>query len=210
MYTWGRKFRFAAVSATVVLALTGFSSRGHGSSGHHGGSGGGCSNSGQDHDGSSVSDLGDSSSVDPDDLDPYGDDPYGDSSDSGAYDLGASTGGGDGGTYRSRPGTRSHPTTSSSGSAARSMKDGTAKLIHCASKDDPYATVEVGNPNGREGLFSVTVRFVDEDGLYLPDATGEVSVPAKDEATVRVPVAGSGRVDEIDHCEVDDWALVDE
>lgn len=209
MYTWGRRLRFTAVSATVVLALTGFSSRGHGSSGHHGGSGGGCSNSTQDHDSSSVSDLGDSASIDPDDLDPYGDDPYGDPSDSGAYDLGASTGGSDGGTYRSRPGTRSHPTTSASGSAARSMKDGTAELIRCASKDDPYATVEVRNPNAREGLFTVTVRLVDEDGLYLPDASGRVSVPAMDEATVRVPVADSGRVNEIDHCEVDDRATVE-
>ncbi|WP_133912092.1 hypothetical protein [Streptomyces sp. NBC_00582] len=50
------KFRFAAVSVLVVLALTGFStgkSRHHGS--HGDSDGGGCSSSRQDHDGSSSS-----------------------------------------------------------------------------------------------------------------------------------------------------------
>ncbi|KUN80102.1 hypothetical protein [Streptomyces griseoruber] len=51
------KFRFAAVSVLVVLALTGFStgkSRHHSSHGDSDGSGGGgCSSSSQDHDGSS-------------------------------------------------------------------------------------------------------------------------------------------------------------
>ncbi|MET8695335.1 hypothetical protein ABZV65_22650 [Streptomyces bauhiniae] len=205
MYTWGRKLRFTAVSATVVLALTGFSSsRGHGGSSHHG-SGGGCSNSSQDHDSSSVSGIDDSVG-----SDPYGDDdPYDGSSSSGAYDLGASTGGSDGGTYRSRPGSRSTP-TASSGGRAQALKDGTAELIECASMDDPYATVEVRNPNESRGLFTVKVNFLDEHGLSLVDSSDQVSVPAMDKATVRVPVAGSGRVDEIDHCEVEPRATADE
>ncbi|KUM83278.1 hypothetical protein [Streptomyces pseudovenezuelae] len=57
MYSRGRVLRFTAVMATVVLALTGFSS-GHKSSGRHKSShshrdsdgGGGCSTSRQDHD----------------------------------------------------------------------------------------------------------------------------------------------------------------
>lgn len=201
MYTWGRKLRFTAVSATVVLALTGFSSsRGHGSGSHHG-SGGGCSNSSQDHDSSSASGIDD-----PVGSDPYGDD---DSSSSGAYDLGASTGGSDGGTYRTRPGSRSTP-TASSGGRSHALKDGTAELVECASVDDPYATVEVRNPNGREALFTVKVSFLDEHGSYLVHSSDQVSVPATDKATVRVPVAGSGRVDEIDHCEVEPRATADE
>ncbi|MGW4227009.1 hypothetical protein ACWEG1_26520 [Streptomyces bauhiniae] len=205
MYTWGRKLRFTAVSATVVLALTGFSSsRGHGGSSHHG-SGGGCSNSSQDHDSSSVSGIDDSVG-----SDPYGDDDsYDGSSSSGAYDLGASTGGSDGGTYRSRPGSRSTP-TASSGGRAHALKDGTAELVECASVDASYATVEVRNPNGRQGLFTVKVTFLDEHGSQLADASDQVSVPAMDKATVRLPVAGSGRVDEIDHCEVEPRATADE
>ncbi|CCK29387.1 putative secreted protein [Streptomyces davaonensis JCM 4913] len=51
----GRKLKFTAVTAMVVLALTGFSSgRGHGSGGD-GDSGGGCSSSSQNHDSSSGS-----------------------------------------------------------------------------------------------------------------------------------------------------------
>ncbi|TGN79483.1 hypothetical protein E5083_07610 [Streptomyces bauhiniae] len=76
--------------------------------------------------------------------------------------------------------------------------------------DDPYATVEVRNPNGRQGLFTVKVTFLDEHGSHLGDASDQISVPAEDKATVRLPVAGSGRVDEIDHCEVEPRATADE
>ncbi|MFD9323479.1 hypothetical protein ACFWDQ_38545 [Streptomyces sp. NPDC060053] len=82
-------------------------------------------------------------------------------------------------------------------------------LIHCASPDDPYATVEVRNPNGREGLFTVNINFKDEHGFTIIDTGDQVLVSAKDKATVRVAVASSGRVDEIDHCEVNPRATAD-
>lgn len=135
--------------------------------------------------------------------------PSSGSSDGDAYDSGTSTGGSGRGTYRSRDTHRPTPTASPSGDTAGPMKDGTAALIHCASMDDPYATVEVRNPNGREGLFTVRVSFKDEHGFTLIDTGDQVSVPAKDKATLRVPVAGSGRVDEIDHCEVNPRASAD-
>ncbi|MER6623178.1 hypothetical protein [Streptomyces sp. NPDC000931] len=66
----GNTLRLTAVSALVVLTLTGFSTgRGHGGSGD--GGGGGCSNSSQDHDSSSSS--GGGSHRDYDDDDDYGD-----------------------------------------------------------------------------------------------------------------------------------------
>ena len=88
--------------ATVVLALTGFSS-GHKSGGRHKSShsdsdgGGGCSSSSQDHD-----------------------------------------------SYTPR-------TTSTR--RASTLQDGTAVLVSCATKTAPYATVEVTNPNSRQGVF---------------------------------------------------------
>ncbi|MFI0960569.1 hypothetical protein ACH4S8_03965 [Streptomyces sp. NPDC021080] len=197
MYTRGRRLKFTAVSAMVVLALTGFSSgRGHGSRSHHGDGGGGCSSSGQDHDGSSASSGGSSGG------DPYGSSSSG-SSGSDADDSGTATGGSGGATHRPRSTGRSTPTASPSGDTARPLKDGTAVLRHCASTDDPYATVEVRNPNGREGLFTVGISFKDAHGFTMIKTSDQVSVPAKDKATVRVPVAGAGHVDEIDHCEVD-------
>ncbi|MFI1836480.1 hypothetical protein [Streptomyces olivaceoviridis] len=57
MHRRGHMLRLTAVSALVVLALTGFSSRGHGHGGGHG-SGGGCSSSSQDHDSSSSTSSG--------------------------------------------------------------------------------------------------------------------------------------------------------
>ncbi|MET7988748.1 MULTISPECIES: hypothetical protein [unclassified Streptomyces] len=200
MYTRGRRIKFTAVSAMVVLALTGFSSgRGHHSRSHHSGGGGGCSSSSQDHDGSSTSGSDGSYGSGSSNNDPYSSSTSGSSS-SDTNDSGTS--GGDSGTYRSRPTHRSTPTTSSSGSAARPLNDGTAVLIRCASADDPYATVQVRNPNGRDGLFTVRVTFKDEQDVTVIDTSDQVSVSAKDKATLRVPVAGAGRVDEIDHCEV--------
>ncbi|MGW6217003.1 hypothetical protein [Streptomyces sp. NPDC055109] len=211
MYTRGRTLRFTAVSVMVVLALTGFSTGRHGSRSHHS-SGGGCSSSRQDHDSSSSTSTsgggsygGGSSS-----SDPYGgssSDPYGGSSDD-TYGSGTGTSGGTGGTYRSRPTHRSTPTATSSGTS-RPLKDGTAVLKRCASTDDPFTTVEVRNPNGREALFTVKVGYKDDTGFTMADSTDQVSVPANGKATLRVAAAGTGALDRLDHCDVDRRATVD-
>ncbi|MGW1624874.1 hypothetical protein [Streptomyces sp. NPDC002172] len=167
MYTRGRNLRFTAVSAMVVLALTGFSS----SRDQHGSDGGGCSGSRQDHDGSRPSPSGT-------------------------------------GTHRAQPTRPATPTASPSRATARPLKNGTAALVRCASPDDPYATVEVRNPNTREGLFTVKIAFKDRTGFTVIDTSDQVSVAAKDKATLRVPVASTGRVDAIDHCDVDPKATV--
>lgn len=195
MYTRGRTLRFTAVSAMVVLALTGFSSgHGHRSRSHHSGGGGGCSSSAQDHDSSSSSSGGSGGGS-------YDSSTY----DSDEHGSGTSTGGG---TYRARPTHRSTPTASSSGTA-QPPKDGTAVLKRCASSRDPFATVEVRNPNGREATFTVRVTFKDVGGYVVARTTDQVLVSAKDRATLRVPVAGTGRVIDIDHCEVDPRATAD-
>jgi hypothetical protein len=195
----------------VVLALTGFSSgRGHKIRSHDSGGGGGCSSSRQDHDSSSSSTSGGSSYG----SGSSGSDPYGSSSGSSgspgsdAYGSGTSTSGSGGGTYRSRPTHRSTPTASSS-ATAQAPKDGTAVLVHCASEEDPYTTVEVRNPNGREVLFTVKVAYKDETGFTMADSSSQVSVPSKGKATVRMAAAGTGVVDRIDHCQVDPRATAD-
>jgi hypothetical protein len=180
----------------VVLALTGFSSgRGQGNSSQGSNDGGGCSSSSQDHD-SSTSGGGDSHSSGPHGSSSSGS-PSSDSDDS-------ATGTGDSGGS-SQP----TPTTSPSGGTVRPLKDGTAVLVHCASMEDPYATVEIRNPNGRDGLFTVKIHFKDKHGYTLIDTSDQVSVPAKDKTTFRVAVASTGRVDMIDHCEVDQKAAAD-
>lgn len=62
----GNTLKLAAVSALVVLTLTGFST-GRGGSGGDGGGGGGCSSSGQNHDSSSGSGGGSHRDYDDDD-----------------------------------------------------------------------------------------------------------------------------------------------
>lgn len=169
----GHTLRLTAVSALVVLALTGFStSRGHG---HGSGHGGGCSSSSQDHDSSSSSSGGTSGSRyhDYDDDDDYtGDDSYGSGGDT---------------TSTTMP-----------------QQDAVVTLVSCASAEQPYATVELHNPNDRAGTFDLTVTFVDAGGEPVDVQTDQVDVPANDTVTVKEYVAGDAA--SVDHCDTDDLA----
>jgi hypothetical protein len=191
------------VLVLVVLALTGFSSgRGRGGSHGHGGGGGGCSSAGQDHDSSrSSTSSGGSYGSSGTSGGSYGsdDDDYGSSSSSG------------GSSYTRRPHYGSTPTSSSGSGSGKALKDGTARLVDCATPAAPYATVEVRNPNGRKADFSVSVTFEDAQGITVVSRYGDVTVPANGTATVDVRVGGgAGLVDSVDHCEVDRQALVDD
>ena len=202
MQTRGRKLRYTAVLVLVVLALTGFSSgRGRGGSHGHRGGGGGCSSSSQDHDSSRSSTSSGGS--------------YGSSSSSGGSygsdddDYGSSSSGGN--SYTRRPNYGSTPTSSSGSGSGKALKDGTARLVRCATPAAPYATVEVRNPNGRKADFSVSVTFEDAQGITVVSRYGDVTVPANGTATVDVRVGGgAGLADSVDHCEVDRQALVDD
>jgi hypothetical protein len=202
MQTRGRRLRFTAVLVLVVLALTGFSAgRGRGGSHGHrgGGGGGGCSSSSQDHDSSRSSTssggaYGTGGSYGSDDDDDYS----------------GSSGSTGGSSYTRRPDYGSTPTSSSGSGSRKALKDGTARLVSCATPAAPYATVEVSNPNGRTADFSVSVTFEDDRGITVVSRYGDVTVPANGTATVDVRVGGSGLVDSVDHCEVDRQALVDD
>ncbi|MEQ8146642.1 hypothetical protein [Streptomyces sp. OP7] len=94
------------------------------------------------------------------------------------------------------------PTVSVSVSAAPPPKDGTAVLVRCADTEDPYATVEIENPNARDAVLEVKVHFADAYGSPLLDTSDQVDVFAKDKATYRVP-ARIQYTDRIAHCEVE-------
>lgn len=125
-------------------------------------------------------------------------------SSSAAHGSGASTGGSGGDT----PTPRSTPTASPS-ETAPPLKDGTAVLVSCATPDDPYATVEIRNPNGRDAVFTVKIDFKDKRGSTMIDTGNQVSVPAKDTTTYRVAMASTGRLEEIARCEVNPRATAD-
>lgn len=99
-------------------------------------------------------------------------------------------------------GSQPTPTVSPSRSKAPPLKDGTALLVRCASMEDPYATVEIRNPNSRDAVLNLKVSFADANGFVLFEAGGQVSVPAKDTWTHRVP-AKSPHLDKIVQCNVD-------
>jgi hypothetical protein len=180
MHLRGRRLKFTAVLAFVVLALTGFTGHGSGKSrsrsGHVGtshSSGGGCSSSAQDHDSSSSSRS----------HRYYDDDDYDDS-----YGSSSSSGG----------------STVSRASTSSGREDGTARLVSCATVKAPYATVEVGNPNARRSSFDVHITFEDAAGLTVDGTIQKVTVPAKGKKTVRVPVTNASQnAAQVDHCALD-------
>ncbi|WP_445526702.1 hypothetical protein [Streptomyces cyslabdanicus] len=205
MQTRGRRIRFTAVSVVVVLALTGFSrSHGHGHGRHGGGGGGGCSNSSQDHD-SSTSSSSSGGSSDSSYGGSYGG-SSGDSADDGTSGTsGTSDTGGTGGTYNRRPGYRSTPTTSGTGKG-RDLRDATVRLISCASRKRPYATVEIANLNDTKAEFQAWITFYDADGtLLLKNSSPTVPVPANGRATTEIKL-GESYLLSVDRCETDPTA----
>ncbi|WP_108989485.1 hypothetical protein [Streptomyces coelicoflavus] len=163
----GRALRYTAISALVVLCLTGFSTGRHG---HGGDGGGGCSSSGQDHDGSSSASGGGDTYKDDDDT--YG------SGGGGHHDYDDETDDGTGGS-----------------GGTGGIESATLTLVACAEESQPYATVEAANPNGGEYTFPVTVLFKDADGTTISERSEQVTVPADGVAAVRVPFDGSGTPD---------------
>ncbi|MFC8880355.1 hypothetical protein [Streptomyces ardesiacus] len=175
MTTRGRALRYTAISALVVLSLTGFSTGRHGH-GHGGDGGGGCSSSGQDHDTSSSTSGGGDAYKDDDDSYGGGGSGYHDHDDD-THDDGT---GGTGGTD--------------------AVEAATVTLVSCAGEGEPWATVEVTNPNAGEYTFPVTVLFKDANGTTLTEGSEEVTVPAEGVTAVRVPYDGSA---DPDHCELE-------
>jgi hypothetical protein len=185
MHSRGRTLRFAAVSAAVVLCLTGFTTgRGHGHGGGGGGGGGGCSSSSQDHDSSSSSSSSGGGAYKDDDQD----DSYGGS-----------------GSYRDRYDDTDddHGSGSGSGTSEPDQENVLVRLLSCATKKKPYATVEVTSLNATtEGRFAVTVSFRDARGVEIVSAVEEADVPANGKTTVRVPVPGRDHIARVDHCDL--------
>ncbi|MGV9450238.1 hypothetical protein [Streptomyces sp. NPDC003635] len=161
----GRKLKFAAITALVVLSLTGFSSgRGHGGGSGDGDSGGGCSSSSQDHDSSS-------SRYDDDDD--------------------ASSGGSSSG---------------SGGASAEQPQDAMVRLVSCATEQEPYATLEVANPNTSGATFTITVDFLDASKNIVETRTVDEFVAGSETATVQVELSNGGLAAKVAECASESFA----
>ncbi len=152
----GRKLKFTAVTALVVLALTGFSSgRGHGGSSGDGDSGGGCSSSSQNHDSS---------------TNRHDDDDDSGSSGSGSADV---------------------------------AQESTVELVSCATAENPYATVEVTNPNSTSDTVTVVVHFLDAQSSVVDMQTVEEVVPANDTVQVKLDLTDASAAAQVNRCEAE-------
>lgn len=92
----------------------------------------------------------------------------------------------------------------SSPSRAASLSPAMAVLLKCATVKQPYATVEVSNPNHTAGTFEVTVTFRDAKNAVVDTKVSRVRVPASGTVTAKAAVSGSSA--RVDHCEVQDLA----
>jgi hypothetical protein len=77
--------------------------------------------------------------------------------------------------------------------------------------DDPYATVGVRNPNGREGVFTARINFRSRTGSTVRDTVimAQVRVPAHSTVTQRTFVTGANSVEKPERCAVDRRAAFD-
>ncbi|MER6139068.1 hypothetical protein ABT174_03265 [Streptomyces sparsogenes] len=183
-----RGLRLTAVVAVVLVALTGFKSRG----GRHGsGGGGGCSNSSSSsHHSSSGSGSG----------------GYSDSDD---YNSSTGSSGADSGGYRYNDRYDSNDSSSSSGSSSGSAKTdrpvSTATVVRCAGKDKsghPAATVKVRNETGTSRTFVVEMEFRDKQGSKVTSGSAYARVPAEKTKSVKVLLDDPGVVGTVVTCEV--------
>lgn len=89
------------------------------------------------------------------------------------------------------------------GGSSRTLRDGTARLVACASATRPYATVEITNPNNRAAEFQARVTFYDDKGgtLYYSSSVS-VTVPADGTAKTRVEL-GKSLAASVARCEAD-------
>ncbi|MEV0976854.1 hypothetical protein [Streptomyces sp. NPDC049915] len=185
MSRWGREFRFLTVSALVVLSLTGFSTGSHSSSG--GSSGGskvsksksGSSRSGKSSSRHSSSGGGCSSSHQ--DHDAYDDD--------------------DDDTYA---GDDSYADDSAAAATATPQQGAIVKLVSCATRKQPYATVELRNPNAQDGTFEVRISFLDAKGKLVDSEVDHVEVPAGGTTATKEYVVGNAAT--VRRCKVGELA----
>lgn len=125
-------------------------------------------------------------------------------------DAYGSSGGGDrnnntsGGAYNRQP---THDSTASGSSASGQLENAKVKLVTCATKTVPYATVKVTNGNKKTGRFWVSVTFKDADGITIIEESEEVKVSGKDKVTTRIELGGEGLAASVAHCEVDPQAI---
>ncbi|MFF9816551.1 hypothetical protein [Streptomyces sp. NPDC014006] len=191
MSRWGREFRFLTVSALVVLSLTGFSTGSHSSSG---GSSGGSkvskSKSGSSRSGKSSSrhsSGGGGCSSSHQDHDAYDDD---DDDDTYAGDTSA--------------GDDSYADDSAADATATPQQGAIVKLVSCATRKQPYATVELRNPNAQDGTFEVRISFLDAKGKLVDSEVDHVEVPAGGTTATKEYVVGNAAA--VRRCKVGELA----
>ncbi|MFI9767045.1 hypothetical protein ACIHJG_09310 [Streptomyces sp. NPDC052415] len=91
---------------------------------------------------------------------------------------------------------------SGSGSAELAQ-DSTVELVSCATEADPYAVVEVTNPNGVSDRVTVVVHFLDDRSAVVDLRTVEQVVPANETVSVQVDLPDAAVAARVDHCEAD-------
>ncbi|MFE2095969.1 hypothetical protein [Streptomyces sp. PTD9-10] len=88
----------------------------------------------------------------------------------------------------------------SDGGGGSYLQDATVKLVSCATRKKPYATVELTNPNGTGATFSVTVYYKDRRSKFIDYDDLDVTVPAHGMQTARIPF-NEAYFARLDHCE---------
>ena len=124
---------------------------------------------------------------------------------SGSHDSDSSGGGGGGCSSSSQDhdDTDDDSYSGSSGNTsatAQVAQDAQVELVSCVTKTEPYATVQVTNPNSTGDYFTVTVTFLDADSGQVDLRTVDEFVAANDTTRVQVDLSDPGLAAKVDHC----------
>ncbi|MFE6826999.1 hypothetical protein [Streptomyces sp. NPDC057690] len=131
------------------------------------------------------------------------------SSSSQNHDSSSSSGGTSGSTYHDYDDDDDYTDDTSGGgssSTSATLRDATVELIDCATPSEPYATVEVTNPNATGGYFTVTVDFLDAGSRRVEQRSTDEYVGGNDSTTVQVDLSAPGVAAKVDHCEAEPYA----
>ncbi|MCM1969906.1 hypothetical protein [Streptomyces sp. G1] len=89
-----------------------------------------------------------------------------------------------------------------SGSAG-TAQDVTIDLVSCASTEQPYAVVDLTNPNADPATVTVVVHFKDAQSSVVDMQTVEEIVPAGETAQVQVDLTDASHAAQVDLCEAE-------
>ncbi|MGW2821981.1 hypothetical protein ACWC24_13355 [Streptomyces sp. NPDC001443] len=74
-------------------------------------------------------------------------------------------------------------------------------VVSCAGPGNPFATVQVDNPNDHEVTFMAYVTFLSQQGIPLAENFAPVTAPAYGSGTTQISVGSEALAEQVFQCQ---------